>query len=118
MGTVNQQNAAALEILRTEAREDTHGGHLSTWLPRDSALPLAEYAQCHQPWSRQPQPLSNQHQHIHRSGYPANDTSHPLPTTRAADVPHTLRTGTPLFPHHPSPLQPHKERAHQHGEHR
>ena len=41
----SQQNAAALEVVFTEACTHTHESHLSTWLSRDKALPPAEYPQ-------------------------------------------------------------------------
>ena len=77
-GQFSQQNAAALEVLRTEASTDTYDNYLSTWLSRDRALLPAEYPQGPRPWSQQPQPRPIQHQHMYQGGYPACDTAQPL----------------------------------------
>ena len=109
----SEQNAAALEVLRTDApmhrRTDAElaVGYLSTGLSRDRTRPLADHLQ------------APRHQPTDQGGYPAFEPApemgHPQQHQQVYYTPDAPDTQPPV--HHPGPPQTHGERAPQHGVH-
>ena len=108
----SEQNAAALETLRTDApmhrRTDAEPavGYLDMWLSRDRTRPLADpHAPCHQPTDRGGYPAFE----------PAPEMGHPQQHQQLYYTPDAPDPQHPV--HQPGPPQIHGERAPQHDVH-